>query len=554
MKMQRKFVIIAVVSAIFITSGSLWAENAEHYKKAAGIAAEILSEYLKSPHKLIEQDGISINYNILAQQGDPGKGSREACSMYLTYYSHKPHPHQGNFKHITELPDSWKFKKEYGKQVCERKFSGNSNELIRCKSNYSLQPDNGKAEAITTMAFIDFYAGADRSGYFSFSLNRSYPVTNETRAQLEAKGHGFAVSDSEKIIEAIRAGLSGKKTGKVKPPEVVKPPIVVKPPEIKGPPEPKEPPPQEEPERWLTLSPTEIVKTHFAKSKKPVTNPIFAALAKTTDLSQVKPVADLDLNQLECLTANERQYSLITQSLNQSSLIFVSGSAEKSVSFMQLADGKIAFSPLRPTQEALEEAARIATKGMTTAWFTFRQKISPQELMVLRAMGTLNAATTGQPELPGFTLGQILVEMGNPDHTGAIGILPESSRNALFAATLNRNDVAVAVLTLQSQHLVKRTFLAGQHYFALSSSGQKFINLFAPENQLITISLTSNDSGGKIRKPKSKGSLAIFAAPNLATAIYLSGNGEIFCGLPATAGILHISPEKALLRLIRDWL
>lgn len=525
---MKRHHLIAVILIIltFISSGAM-AADAGFYKKAAATAAQLLSQYLNSPAKLVEQNDISCHYNILDQQGEAGKGSRTACSMYLTYYARNPHPHQGNFKNIASLPDKWSFKDEYGEKVCERKFAGNQNELIRIKANYVLPSKTAKVKMLRTMAFIDFYAGADRAGYFSFSINRNFPVNSETQAQLESKGHDLAVSDSEKIIEAIRAGLSGK--------SIERPPA---------------PPVVNEPEKWQSLSPTKIVKTHLEKISEPVSSPIFASLTQIGNFNEVKADENLDLKRLRCMTAHEMLYSFASQRLNQTAILFVGIAKEKAVVFTQLADGQIAFSPALARQEALAEACNMAAQGLPNHWLTFSNQISPQEQMVLRALSTLSQPGKTLSSGPGFSLGQIMLEMGNPVHASSIGLMPEASRNTMFAATLNRNDIAIALLKLRTKRLIKRSYLAEQHYFSLTTDGNNLCSLFAADNQAIIISWQKKSVKGEA---KSVHKLAIFAKKDLAVAIYLSQSGDIFSGLGNITGNIKMAPAQVMLNLLKTW-
>ncbi len=516
---------------IIFTSSNLLASDAEFYKNATEVAAKILGQYLDSPAKLVEQDEISCNYNILDQKGEPGKGSRVACSMYLTFYARKPHPHQGNFKQINSLADKWAFKEEYGSKVCERKFTGSGAELIRVKANYSLPDKRSQTKTLRTMAFVDFYAGVDRNGYFSFSINRSYPVTSETDEQIESRGHDLAISDSEKIIAAIRAGLSGKG---IEPPRPPTPPVADK------------------SKEWLTLSPAQIVKTHLAKLTSPVSSPIFATLAQIGNFKEVKVIEDLEIGRLQCMTAHETLYAFTSQRFNQSALIFVGIAQGKGVVFSQLSDGQITFSPEFSAQEALNEACNLAAEGLPDRWLTINNRISPQEQMVLRALSTLSMIGVSTPPKLGFSLGQIMLEMGNPVHASSIGIMPEASRNAMFATTLNRNDIAKALLKLISQRLVKRSYLAGQHFFSLTSNGVSLCRLFGADSQTILIGYQKSSVQARA-KSFFTCNMAIFAQKDLAIALYMSADGQILNGIGGSIGNLRMNPAQAMLRLITNW-
>ena len=335
--MQTRFISVLIACLIFCGIG-LHAQTAEEYKKAAGIAAEILSDYLKNPTKMIESGDISVNHQILYQQGQPGVGARISCNMYLTFYDRSPHPHQANFKHIQSLPDAWKFKPEYGQHVCERQFAGKSNELIRIKSHYSLPSANSKVKTLSTMAFVDFYAGSDRKGYFSFSLNRTIPVSGESSAQLESKGHSLAISDSEKIIEAIRAGLAGKST-------------VIEDKESAH--------TNTNSDKWLALSPADIVKTHQHLINKPVTSPILFNIGNFADLSRAKVCEELNLERLKCLTMTETLYSFSQHNSGNSQILFVAVSDGLALVYIQLADGSLAFSPAKSFTEAVATGAYL---------------------------------------------------------------------------------------------------------------------------------------------------------------------------------------------------
>lgn len=529
---MKSWKIIALISLLLtLSSSSLMAANAEFYKKAAKTAAQVLGEYLSAEAKLVEEDATSCNYSIIVQQGEAGQGSRTVCNMYLTYYARTPHPHHGNFKKIASLQEKWSFKEEYGEKVCERKFVGDKNELIRVKANYVLPGKGAKVKMVRTMAFIDFYAGSDQAGYFSFSINRNFPVAAENISQLEGKGHGLVVSDSEKIIEAIRAGLSGKNI------ESKRPPVPDK---------------INEPEKWLTLSPAQIVKTHLQKIPEPVSSTIFATLVQIGDFKEVEVIEDLEIERLRCMTAHEILYCITSQRLNQSGQLFVGITQDKGVIFSQLSDGQISFSPAFTPQEALAEACKLASHGLPDRWFTFKKRISPPEQMVLRALSTLSMLDESTPPRLGFSLGQVMLEMGNPVHASSIGIMPDAARNAMFASTLNRNEIALALLKLSSNRLIKRSYLAGQHYFSLTSDGIRLCRLFGADGQTITIWWQKKPVKA-FTKPNTICNLAIFSQKDLAMAIYLSPGGDVFSGLGSSIGHLKMNPAQAMQKLIKTW-
>lgn len=513
---------------------------------AAKIAGQILSDYLKQSIKTENEEKYSITMSIIDQHGKPGEGKRVACNMDFNIYQRKPHPHSGQFNFIRGLPDQWKFKLEHNQFVCERKFGDNSNELIRIKAHYGLPQERAKIKILTTMAFVDFYAGADQSAYFSFSINRTYPVDKETSPELEKMGFAYAVADGEKIVAAIRAGIAGKAQEK---PKVVE--TQQKIPQVRVEPPPEELKPETRPETWNSYSPTAIIKTQQARKLPALCSPLFTNLNNFADLTQAEEIKDPGSERINCITAPDQLFAFTTQSPGSGRTIFLSCREKDAVILLQLENGEIGVSPIASFSAAIRECTMMIGKGLPTDWHGFSGAINPKEFYLLKVLGSMVFTDNRQPELPGFSLGQIMLESGNPMQIQSTSIFPGALADSIFLTTLNRNESGRALLNLEKMHLVKRTFIAGNYLFSLTSSGRKFTEMFAAGNTAIAIkAFRKENADSQLLKPE-RGQILVLAGKKEGMILYFSATGALFNTMKASEST---SPASLIENAVKNWL
>lgn len=535
---MKKLITIIVIALLLINTTSN-AQSAADYKKAAGIAAQIIGEYVGTEPTKKGEAPISVEYGI-QHESNPASGGKANASMYLTHYTHKPHPHAGQFSFIKKLSEKWEFRFKYGEYTCERKVSGLGKSIVRVKAVFVIPPEKAKVKQLRVSVIVDFYAGNDNSGYFFFSLNRFFPISNESKNQLDTKGRNQAIADAEKIIEAIQAGLAGKPSIKVKKTET--------------------PPTENNMEnKWLALSPAEILKTLEVKTGKKTSNPFFATLEKMGDYKQSKIINDLEDSRLLCLAAPDSIYSFGSFSTNSGNSLFVNQSGTDAVIMNQLQDGKIGVSQVMPIQEALTQACSLTTPDYPENWATFNKSLSPQEFMTLRGLAALSFTDTTEPAVPGFTLGEILFELGHPNHQAAISLFPERAKTALLSVTLNRNDLAVALLMLKSQHLVRKGYLHGNYQFSLTGQGKNLTDILTAGSKILSVAKISGlnslrDAATGLKKLDYLPKVVLIAGKNRGLPLCFSSTGTIICGLIDNIGQKKLSASELLRRMIKDFL
>lgn len=540
---MKKHLIIAAMSLFvaFFPVRKVAAQVAPDYKKAAAIAAEILGAHIgQSPAKESE-DGGAVSYHGQMLTGSGDDTSRAILNIDMTVYSRKPHPHHGQFEFIRSLPEKWDFKFQYGQHSFERKMPAKG--LVRAKGHYAPPAARSNVRQLTTQAFVDFYAGDDQAGYFCISINRALPVGKAGSVEIEARGHALVTGDVEKIVVAIEAGLAGKTPSELHKPDQppAKPEVV----------------PHNEESGWLSLSPLEIIKTLHEKTGLKTTSPALIALEELGDFSGIKSVESLDKERLLCVAVPDSIVTFSAGSMAGNDCVMVNRRGENAVIVSQLSDGNLAFSPIMATKQAFGLTCGMLAPDLPEKWLVFRGNISPQEYMALRSLSSLQFIDRGTPGIPGFSLGEIMFELGNPLHQVAVSMFPDHARDAFFGVGQNRNELAVALLSLVSRRLLKKTRLPGKYLFALTARGKDFTDLIGAGNSILTI--TKMQIPVKVSDDRAKTGIAqpaviIMYNCGAALPMLFSANGDIFCPFSNGSGSRKVRPSQAMEQIVEDYL
>lgn len=516
------------------------AQNAPAYKKAAAVAAGILGDYIGQNPTKESEDGGAVTYHALAQKDKAGNASRATLNIDMTVYSHKPHPHQNQLDFVRKLPEKWDFKLQYGQHSFERKMPASG--LVRAKGHYALPAERSGVKELTTQAFVDFYAGDDKAGYFCVSINRALPAEKEGMAELEARGHALVVDDVEKIVAAIEAGLAGKMPSEQHKPD--------------SPPAKSENIGHSEESGWLSLSPLEIIKTLHEKTGLKTTSPALIALEELGDFSGIRSVESLDKECLLCIAVPDSIIAFSAGSMAGNNCIMVNQRNENAVILTQLADGNLAFSPIMKAQKAFSLTCSILGADLPEMWLSFRGNLSPQEYMVLRSLASLHFLDKSVPEMPGFAIREIMFELGNPLHQVAIAMFPENTRTAFFGVGHNRNELAVALFSLVSRRLIKKARLPGKYLFALTARGKDLTDLISAGNSVLTVTkmqIPLKDPGTRPKAVVTQPAVIIMYNGVAALPMIFSASGDIFCPFSNGSGSRKVQPSLALEQIIENY-
>ncbi len=540
--MKKQLLVIAL--SLFITVfpfAQCGAQSASAYKKAAAVAAGILGAHIGQNPTKESEDGGAVTYHALAQKDKAGNASRAILNIDMTVYSRRPHPHQGQLDFVRKLPEKWDFKLQYGQHSFERKMPASG--LVRAKGHYALPAERSSVKELTTQAFVDFYAGDDQAGYFCVSINRALPAEKAGTAELEARGYALVVDDVEKIVAAIEAGLTGKMPAETQKPDL--PPTkseVVKHSEEPG---------------WLSLSPLEIIKTLREKTGLKTTSPALIALEELGDFSGIRSIESLEKEHLLCIAAPELIITFSAGSMTDNNCVMVNQRNENAVILTQLADGNLAFSPIMTVQKAISFTCSILAPELPEQWLSFRSNLSPQEYMVLRSLSSLQFLDKSVPEMPGFSLREIMFELGNPLHQVAVSMFPENARDAFFGVGHNRNELAVALFSLVSRRLIKKTRLPGKYLFALTARGKDLTDLISAGNSVLTVTkmqIPVKDSGGRPKAGVTQPAVIIMYNGVAALPMIFSAGGDIFCPFGNGSGSRKVQPSQALEQIVENCL
>lgn len=107
------------------------------------------------------------------------------------------------------------------------------------------------------------------------------------------------------------------------------------------------------------------------------------------------------------------------------------------------------------------------------------------------------------------------------------------------------------MLNLEKMHLVKRTFIAGNYLFSLTSSGRKFTEMFAAGNTAIAIkAFRKENAGSQLLKPE-RGQILVLAGKKEGMILYFSSTGALFNAMKASE---PTSPATVIENAAKNWL